>query len=123
MKRGRSLNRGCVSTVLNVVLSVGFCMPPVVTGTSTIISTKNNAEVPKRRSAKPTWAKLLHIFLGWIFRKVMKESKWDFWVAGVCPVCQALQAEATSVFVYLMVWRPLKRNLSSCFFSPSVVFL
>ena len=70
-----SLNRGCVSTVLSVVLSVGFCMPPVVTGTSAILNTKNNAEVPKWPSAKPAWAKLLRILLAWIFRKAVKESK------------------------------------------------
>lgn len=70
--------------MLNVALSVGFCTPPVVTGTSTVLRTESNAEVPKWPSAKPTWAKLfLLIFLGWIFRKVVKESKWDFWVAGV----------------------------------------
>jgi len=57
-----SLNRGCVSTALNVVLGGGLLH--VVTGTTTILGTKNNAAVPRWPSAKPLWAKLLQIFLG-----------------------------------------------------------
>lgn len=123
MKWGRYLNRGCVSTVLIVALSVGFCMPPVVTGTSAILCTESNAEVPKWASAKPTWAKLFckYSWAGFSGRLWRRASE----ISGlrVCPVCHTLQAEATYVFVYFLVWRPVKRNLSLCFFSRSIVFL
>lgn len=120
MKWGRYLKRGCVSTVLIVALSVGFCMPPVVTGTSAILRTASNAEVPKWPSAKPTWAKLFckYSWVGFSGRLWRRASG----ISGlrVCPVCHTLQAEAT--YLCISWFGDLSREILAYVFSPALLF-
>lgn len=40
-----------------------------------MLSTVNNMEIPPQPPEEPSWAKLVQIFLGWIFGKAVVERR------------------------------------------------